>query len=962
VGGTFLGTLVGAGACVALYFAGLIPAADKGKTPPPPKTNNGGDPGKPAPMDFAAKLDHVKNGDLDKAAKAGIEKIDEKKPAELYGRALYNWRVFLSEQKGDPPFNPNDRVQKALKDLEPAIKAKNPDALFLRGRIRQWTGKVKEARADYDRGIKDFSDPVQKERFQAALDRLDLPPAKVEARAPRLPGAPRLRRAEMLVALLMLFQPPDKGKPKGAKGSPEAGFEFWRAVKLAREKKYDDALKALDVARARHGKRRFARLGKQQNPLSDPDEEIFLRACDELKSAWIIERRLRNPDYLTAEKEDRLATIDKLIEKAESTAITRARTALLKEVSKELSADKDKVFASTKELVDAVKKERKASADTIEGLETMVADKKKEVEGLEGKLKDAQTLAKENGEKLKVSEKRETALKATLAENNAAMKEIAEVLEVKFADPKKDREALLKAVKDTDRMARITDPKGYIRKIEKELAARRGALKDRWEPQEMLNFWLPLLQDQRDRKDLADKAVKDADRVLAARGTGAVLRGRAQVIRGLALRNEARYPQAKAMLEKARVNLADAGGPWPGALKEALREVSDPARFYARQAEALLNRGRSDEALTALNRGLKAVSDKRGPMLAMRGLILLERARSRGPVASGDRDVLAARKDASAAATEGTAEGHYAAGRIDEELGRWKQAADSYRAAIKANRAGAAIGARYRIALARVLLQSEAPAKPERGARRPARRGLRRYSGASWEGQRGLARRIKGARTALDLRTLDLKRLMLAVTLLRADDPGEDEPSAARKEAEKLADEVLKLGDKAPFDARAQALAVKGLYTRAIAEYAAGLRDNKLLAPTHANNLLALLARHPTLKRPESKVVPDPQDAEKHYSAGLNFYFARNYVNAEKEFLSAVENDNNDARFYYFLGLSRLAQGKRDAAEDFDAGARLERLGKPDRAAVSSALERVQGPMRRRLNAVRNRPVKDRGK
>ena len=59
---------------------------------------------------------------------------------------------------------------------------------------------------------------------------------------------------------------------------------------------------------------------------------------------------------------------------------------------------------------------------------------------------------------------------------------------------------------------------------------------------------------------------------------------------------------------------------------------------------------------------------------------------------------------------------------------------------------------------------------------------------------------------------------------------------------------------------------------------------------------------------------------------------------AGKEFAAAVENDNGDARYYYFLGLARLAQGKRDAYEDFDQGARLEELGRPTRAAVPSSV------------------------
>jgi tetratricopeptide (TPR) repeat protein len=91
----------------------------------------------------------------------------------------------------------------------------------------------------------------------------------------------------------------------------------------------------------------------------------------------------------------------------------------------------------------------------------------------------------------------------------------------------------------------------------------------------------------------------------------------------------------------------------------------------------------------------------------------------------------------------------------------------------------------------------------------------------------------------------------------------------------------------------------------------------------------------------------------------VNYFFAHRYADAEKEFVAAAENDSSDARYYYYLGLSRLAQNKRDAYEDFDQAARLERLGRPGRAAVSASLERVQGSMRRVLNEIRTRPVMD---
>jgi tetratricopeptide (TPR) repeat protein len=180
--------------------------------------------------------------------------------------------------------------------------------------------------------------------------------------------------------------------------------------------------------------------------------------------------------------------------------------------------------------------------------------------------------------------------------------------------------------------------------------------------------------------------------------------------------------------------------------------------------------------------------------------------------------------------------------------------------------------------------------------------------------------------------------------------------AGAQQEAEKLADEVLAAPEgTVPFDVRAQALAVKGLYTRALETYVEGLRPH--VPRNLADGLLRIIRSHPALGRPESLATPNPLEAERHYAAGLNFFFARDYADAEKDFLLAVENDNQDARYFYFLGLSRLMQGKRrEAYEAFEAGARLERQNRPGPAAVSGALERIQGPARRVVNEARNRP------
>ncbi len=171
-----------------------------------------------------------------------------------------------------------------------------------------------------------------------------------------------------------------------------------------------------------------------------------------------------------------------------------------------------------------------------------------------------------------------------------------------------------------------------------------------------------------------------------------------------------------------------------------------------------------------------------------------------------------------------------------------------------------------------------------------------------------------------------------------------------------LAKQILSVrGAGVPFEARAQAMAVEGLWTEALNAFAAGLYP--YISPEHDAVLANVLQGHPALRRPTMMTVADPLAAAKHYSAGLRWYYDHQYAKAETEFFTAVEHDGQDARYHYYLGLSRLLQGDRsDAMEDFNQGARLEQQSRPPRAAVSAALERVQGEPRLQLNEVRDRP------
>ncbi|MFO0842520.1 MAG: hypothetical protein U0797_09010 [Gemmataceae bacterium] len=877
--------LAGAAAMFGAVSLDLVPGGGS----PPPKGGGGTPPPQmaspPAAVaGFDKAMDHIRTGDLDKVAPEDLDRAEEAKAEQLVARAEYHWLSYLRKERGANPAAPvradADEVKKALADLEKAAASPSAeaaaDALFLRGQIHEATGNLAAARTDYAAGAAKL--PARKAQFDTALHVLDLT-TKVGRLAP-----PALNPAAVALALLA-FQPPmGDAPPAGAAPLPqEAGLSFWRAVVAARENKFGEAVKLIDQARADHDRRRYLLPKKPLNPTSDPTEKVFLRACDLLKEHWLMQERLSSPGYLTGK--DRIPQVDALLARATEAA----GAAALKDVAARLV--KDRPVASADDLVKLVEADRKEKLDRIAALMVADQEQKKQINSLDGNLKAmTATLTKARD----ALEKTGAALAQEKADGSAALaalKEVAAAAGSDFKDVKASKGALVRDVAQAAKVARTTDPKGSLREMERALAAGKERLAQRWEPSQMLSYWLPLLDGQRERNDLAAGARKDAERVQADPDAKPEDQARALLVEGLALRNEEKYAEAVPVLKKAAAGLQ---GDELRRAEAALREAAAPAATAAGRAAELESQGNRKEALALLERALKTLPDPKGPLYVQRARVALAEARAKGALAANDPLVAEARRDAERART---AEGAYLLGRIAEELGNPAEAVGHYRTALRAHNQDDAQGSRYRIALARALLRARPGAAP-------------------------VGPRTLPPPTRTGMLPLDLVGLM-AVTL---QGPGVD---ADATEAERLADQVL--ADKnAPFDARAQALAIKGLHTRAVRVYVTGLRDKGRLPADEANTLLSLVEEHPALRRPESKATPDPMLSERHYGAGLNFFFARKYADAERELLAAIENDSSDARYSKKSTAGAAGAGQaRDAAEDFDQGPRLSRPAGP---------------------------------
>src|SRR5262249_36903599 len=147
--------------------------------------------------------------------------------------------------------------------------------------------------------------------------------------------------------LIGLQDPMPKQNPPAAPAEPEeAGFDFWQAADLARKQKYEEAIAVLEKAKEQHRQRRILRLRKPQNPVSDPNEEIFLRACDELKLAWQIQDRLRKGGYLNLadQRRDPTRALDNVIK--ELTDARQAQIALGKKLVDDKIVEKPEDLAA----------------------------------------------------------------------------------------------------------------------------------------------------------------------------------------------------------------------------------------------------------------------------------------------------------------------------------------------------------------------------------------------------------------------------------------------------------------------------------------------------------------------------------------------------------------------------------------------------------------------------------------
>lgn len=291
--GLLFGLLLGVGGAAGVYFSGALdgnkPNGPVAVAPRPGDANAAPTPGAVGPAatipDARAALDA---GDPVRALKA-LETAGATTPDAKAARG----QARLFARLRDPAAMTADDA--ALKDARADLEAAMTDAdektavraAVHLGLTHEVAGDRAKAKEVYSTAAAKY--PKAADVFQAALDRLDAtapPAAPGGATSHRLAPADAERLA---VATLFLFL---QDEPAPAAEPAEAGGPFWRAVNQGARRDYGRAIESVKQAKEAHTKRAAALAGRGLNPLSDPREQIFPRACDELAAYWELSRTI----------------------------------------------------------------------------------------------------------------------------------------------------------------------------------------------------------------------------------------------------------------------------------------------------------------------------------------------------------------------------------------------------------------------------------------------------------------------------------------------------------------------------------------------------------------------------------------------------------------------------------------------------------------------------------------------
>lgn len=428
IGGGLLGILSGVAICTGIWLAGVLPVRPTEKSQTADNTTPPAQPAAPA-VDWNVAVALLDTGNLDRAIEQ-LNLVDKSNPEAR--AALGQARVLKyfrdCKQKNAQP----DAASEDLKAAQAELKSsETPAAALWLGLIEESSGKPDAARTIYQQALGKFGNHAR--LFQAALDRLDARPS-----GPASPNLTSHSFGAVLFAVLLQAEPaiPD-----------EAGFDFWKAMRLAKQHKYAEAQAALKQARAAHDARRVLLARKGLNPNSDPLEETFLRCCDELNDYFNLRHQLHTGGYDLAAQTSPAAALTQALNRgkndAEESKSQGKRLAAIKDALRQSGYDLNDLPGAVNKLVKA----KESIEATVKSAQTDRTTAEARQQAAVAQLSQAEAAKKLIEDELKQTRERLAAMKpaANNGDEVAKLREQRQLLEARS----KDLEAQLAAAKQS---------------------------------------------------------------------------------------------------------------------------------------------------------------------------------------------------------------------------------------------------------------------------------------------------------------------------------------------------------------------------------------------------------------------------------------------------------------------------------------------------------------------------------
>ncbi len=655
-GGVLVGAL-GLLAGVGLGAGGMFFAANGGSgtgapiasnANPPPITSKV-TPDVPAPATTVAMAQSLLMGGDPVAALKAFEQAGADTTEVQAGRGQARWLARVRTADGKLAAN-DPELAKAVVDLNavynapdlktPAQQAMGAKAALNLGLIQEITGKPKDAVATYDAAAKKFAG--FKKVFDSAKRRITVMSKKADGTAVSDADFSRFmphdEAFEVAAASSIAFD-----FPPVQEIDDEAGFHFWDAINSAANwqdpKSFDNAIASINKARAAHDIRRKKLAGMGLNPLSDPREQLFLRACDELRFYWTFKKQIySDPSGMElARKSGTSGALTAMLNAVknggsqtkleEATLLASKLSDELKVVQKKASDDAAAYVVQTKKLDEdklALLAEKKKADDENAKLVTAIETGKKDVDAKAALLETAKLALVKSGDKLKAADaaldplidklklaklidEKETREKAIISIPELAKKvillsgttgeaaELAKQLTDARAEMKKSQELAMKAVKDAetnlltarkDADKTIADMQAKLKDNEAKVAidVKKATDDIRAEMQKKLDTMI-LASTERQKQSEAELKNAIAERAIEAKTAEVKLASQAEQFRGqiAAVRAGVIVPLSEP--EQASADLANAS--------------------YLAGVEAYFA-GRNSDAETALTKAVKA--------------------------------------------------------------------------------------------------------------------------------------------------------------------------------------------------------------------------------------------------------------------------------------------------------------------------------------------------------------------